>query len=112
MYEIGGDKLTSEERQARNKRREQRAYALQGSILDEASGEAIQTGDVLFAETMQAVLAALDVESVTVKRRIFDRNGRRPLASIEYSPAAFAAKLGDGYLAAYSGNGGKIEERG
>lgn len=83
-----------------------------GAITEDATGERIQTADVLFAETMQSVLAALNVESVTVTRRIHDRHGRRPLASITYTPVEFAAKLGDGYGFAYNNDGGSIEERG
>lgn len=82
-----------------------------GAITEDKTGERIATGDVLVAETMQAVLAALDVETVTLKRRIHDRHGRRPMALIEYTPTELAAKLADGYVTAYGGDGGAIEER-
>lgn len=54
------------------------------------------TRDIVKAAEIHAGLVALNVESVTLRRRIHDRNGARPIANIEYTLEEFAAKLADG----------------
>jgi hypothetical protein len=54
------------------------------------------TKDVIKAAEIRAGLEALSVETILLRRRIHDRHGARPIATIEYTVEEFAAKLADG----------------